>query len=308
MAQFADPNIDTNAQRIVLASGTATEPTVTWANDLTKGFYFDPVAGEVKASGFNGGGGGTNVLVGYQKPNLTWVSVTEVTLETGLNGTSGAAYIVFPDGTTRTDSNSTHIVFDDTRNAILSGSAQSGLDTGSVTDNTWYALYAVKVTDNLTDFVLAGTLNLPLQPNKSALDVAFGINGYVYLGMARVGDNNATSSDILTFKMTGRTYEFYNNSGTTVRGVQLRSGSGTYTNSRGTGATDIPDQLYIARYGGAGAASTDLSDSNSTEYHRHNGGGGTQTYYVFAPADINLSINGSGSVALTISGFEDPRV
>lgn len=61
MAQFADPNVDTNAQRVVLAAGNSTEPSLTWANDLTKGFYFDATTNTIKTVGVTGDGGITQL-------------------------------------------------------------------------------------------------------------------------------------------------------------------------------------------------------------------------------------------------------
>lgn len=58
MAQFADPQIDTSAQRVILAAGSSTEPSLTWANDLTKGFWFNSLTNQIESVGFNGGGGG----------------------------------------------------------------------------------------------------------------------------------------------------------------------------------------------------------------------------------------------------------
>ena len=59
MAQFVDPNIDTYAQRIILAAGTADEPAIVFANDLTKGFYWDGT--QINAVGFAGSGGITEL-------------------------------------------------------------------------------------------------------------------------------------------------------------------------------------------------------------------------------------------------------
>lgn len=57
MANFADPNQDTNAQRVVLANGSASEPSLVWSGDLTKGLYFDDADQTIKSVGFDGGGG-----------------------------------------------------------------------------------------------------------------------------------------------------------------------------------------------------------------------------------------------------------
>lgn len=61
MAQFADPNVDTNAQRVVLAAGSAAEPSLVWANDLTKGFYYDSTTNTIKGTGVTGDGGITQL-------------------------------------------------------------------------------------------------------------------------------------------------------------------------------------------------------------------------------------------------------
>src|SRR4051812_44558629 len=48
-------------------------------------------------------------LNNYRRPVLQYSSGTVVNLETGINGTSGQAQILFPDGTLRTDSTSSRI-------------------------------------------------------------------------------------------------------------------------------------------------------------------------------------------------------
>lgn len=81
MTQFADPNQDFFAQRIILASGTSTEPVITWANDLSKGFYYDVDADMIKATGFDGGSGATVAL-----DNLALTAINSDLLP-GLDGT-----------------------------------------------------------------------------------------------------------------------------------------------------------------------------------------------------------------------------
>lgn len=58
MANFANPEQDLYSRKLILPSGTAAEPTLIWANDPTKGFYFDVATGLIKAVGFDGGAAG----------------------------------------------------------------------------------------------------------------------------------------------------------------------------------------------------------------------------------------------------------
>ncbi len=57
----------------------------------------------------------------YRRPNLVYGSATTVSLESGLNGTSGAVAVLFPDMELRTTNSATLTTLDMTRNAVLSG-------------------------------------------------------------------------------------------------------------------------------------------------------------------------------------------
>lgn len=142
-------------------------------------------------------------LNNYRRPVLQYNSGTVVNLETGINGTSGQAQILFPDGTLRTDSTTTRINCNLAQNAVLSGSAQSGLRTGSQSANTWYSFYAVKVSDSTTNFVTVADTVLPLQANFATLNSNFGTNSWVFLGTLPNGDKNAATNVILSFTMLG---------------------------------------------------------------------------------------------------------
>lgn len=61
MTQFADPQHDDFEQRIILAAGTAAEPSITWANDLSKGFYYDSTTNSIVGVGVTGDGGITQL-------------------------------------------------------------------------------------------------------------------------------------------------------------------------------------------------------------------------------------------------------
>lgn len=198
-------------------------------------------------------------LDNYRRPVLQFSSVSVINLETGINGTSGQAQILFSDGTLRTDSTATRINFDITRNAALSGSAQSGLRSSlSEAANTWYALYAVKVTDNSSNFVVVGDTNLPLQANFSTLNSNFGSNGWVYLGLVRNGDNSGATTDLLTFVQSGNMTIFKNaavavssGGGPNGQGIVLGNATSntilTWTYASGTGTTQVPSNISIGK-------------------------------------------------------------
>lgn len=251
-------------------------------------------------SGVSTAGGGT-AQFNYRKPNLIFITATTVTAESGLNGNSTEVSIIFPDGTSRSDANNAHIVLDVTQTAVLSGTAISGLQTGTVAANKWYAVYAVKVSDSATDFVLVGDLTLPIQSNLATLNTNFGVNSWVYLGMIRAGNNEAFTTELLSFQQSGSDYEFWNDSGSLDRGIIIQTGNGTYTNSRGTGAIDIPDHFFSIKLvlrGTAGAAQ--ISGTATYGVRSVNIGFGT------GPANASWDISSSGSPRLSICGFLDP--
>lgn len=141
----------------------------------------------------------------YRRPNLQYASATTVTVESGLDGTSGDITILFPDGSVRTETSATRTTFNITRNAVLvTSGAQSGLRTSlSEATNTIYALYAVKVTDSSTLWCTVGDTVHPTQANFSTLNSNFGTNGWVYLGYILNGAVAGQSTDICQFKQAG---------------------------------------------------------------------------------------------------------
>src|SRR5579859_5661691 len=108
-------------------------------------------------------------LAKYRRPVLVYNSATVVNVETALDGTTGDVVILFPDGTMRTDGATTRVQCNLAQNAVFNNGTRnsnvSGLRTGTVANNTWYALYAVKVTagsGSATDFVIVADTVLPL--------------------------------------------------------------------------------------------------------------------------------------------------
>lgn len=157
----------------------------------------------------------------WRRPVLQYSSGTVVNIETGINGTSGQAQILFPDGNLRTDSTTGRINCNLAQVAALSGSWQSGLRTGTVTNNTWYAIYAVKTTDDTSKFVTVADTVIPTQANFATLNSNFGTGGWLYLGMIPYGDNSGTANAIVKFAMSGNLTMFRN---VTLGSAQSQSG------------------------------------------------------------------------------------
>lgn len=208
-------------------------------------------------------------LNSYRHPVLQYSSGTVVNLEAGINGTSGQAQILFPDGTLRTDSTAARINLTMSQTAAFSGTAQSGIDTGAVSANTWYSIYAAKVTDSSTNFVTTASLLTPVQANMATLNTRFGTSGWVYLGVLPYGDKSAATTAIPKFVMCGNKIAFYNSvtaaSGATTRGVRLANTAGavslTWTYASGTDLStgQVPAQIIIGDFFVGMASSTALS-------------------------------------------------
>lgn len=254
----------------------------------------------------------------WRRPVLQFTSVTTVTVESGLDGTSGDVTILFPDGTVRTDATASHTVFDITRNCSLSGTALSGLRaTLSEGANTWYSLYAVKVTDSATTWVTVGDTRENTQGNYAALNTAFGTNGWVYLGKIRNGDNSGATSDILNFSHTGNLTQFTNlctGQFSDHPGIRFAATSGatslTYSATRGTGTTDIPTSAnncvyYVACASGSG--NTSIRNAGQTKQLTYITGTNNFANRFTYAVDDGINIINSSSVKMDIAlvGFWD---
>ena len=257
----------------------------------------------------------------WRRPVLQYATATTVAVESGLDGTSGNIPIQFPDGTMRTEATSTRTTFDITRNAVLTTSgAQSGL-TGATSEaaNTWYALYAVKVTDSSTLWVTIGSTVLPLQANYATLNTAYGTSGWVYLGLIRNGDNSGATGDILNFRMAGNTTYLINTcTGNVLNhpGLRLASTAGAtsieYDRTSGTGTTDLPANIvhaYLVWLVAADSTNREtVRDQQSLIVYAVGGGasvviGGT----FWEAADDGMIVSSAGSVArdIGLAGFFD---
>lgn len=256
----------------------------------------------------------------WRRPVLQWLTVTTVGVESGLDGTSGDIPILFPDGTIRTETSATRTTFDITRNAVLvTSGAQSGL-TGATSEanDTWYALYAVKVTDSSTLWVTVGSTALPLRANFATLNTAYGTNGWVYLGLIRNGDSDAASGDIVRFYMSGNITQFFNaltNSHFgTYPGLLMATSAGatslTWTTSGGTTDLLVPNNVtFILTIATAdtGSTSTTLTNLDGSRTYRTELGTSRHTYREWVPVADGVKIVNASSVAMDIinSGFID---
>lgn len=263
---FSNLGVDTelkSAGTIKSADGTAAAPGFTFTSNTAAGLSLS--GSSMSAINLN--------ALRYRRPGLQFGTTATVAVEASLDGTSGNIPIIFPDGSMRTETTSTRTTFDITRNTVLvTSGAQSGLRaTLSEATNTWYALYAVKVTDSSTLWCTVGDTRLPLQANYSDLNTAFGTNGWVYLGLIRNGDNSGATGDILTFVQHGHQTLFRNvcsGSAVASTGTRLANTAAattiTYTYAAGTGATDIPGNvLMVQLIGTAGAVAGTFEIGNA---------------------------------------------
>lgn len=262
-------------------------------------------------------------LNSYRRPVLLYSSGTVVNMETGINGTSGQALILFPDGTSRTDSTTGRINCNLAQVAALTVTAQSGLRTGSVANNTWYAVYAVKSQVNSTDIVAVADVVLPIQANFATLNSNFGTSSWVYLGMIRYGDQSATANAILKFRQSGHITMFLNSCvGNVLNAPGIRfattasAASATWAYATGTSGAVAPNHVLVGSVTGAYASS-----ANAVRLEADSGvAGNTRLFTRAAPGasecqsvgfvglenGLGIAVN-SGSVAqeLYITGIVD---
>ncbi len=202
----------------------------------------------------------------WRRPNLVYNSGTVVNIETGLNGTASQVQILFPDGNLRTDSVTGRVQCNLAQVAALSGSAQSGLRTGSAAANTWYAIYAVKTNDNTSNFVAVADTVFPIQANFATLNSNFGANSWVYIGMVANGDNAGHTTVILKFVQAGNKTSFYNHSSGAAldgQGPRLATTAGAtslgWSYAAGTStAGNVPNNVTIGTFSFACTASTKI--------------------------------------------------
>lgn len=216
---------------------------------------------------------------GYVRPNLYWVGTSSVAVQNN-TGTANETMVCFNDGQCRrvvenVSSSSTY------RSAVLtstaswvSGTEASGLLNGMPRQaNYWYAVYAVKSQINFSKFVLAVSTWTPTDAtNYSLLNSTFGVNGWVYLGLIRIGDNgDSRTTQLLRFYQAGN-HTFFQNTVTPTSsdigdftGVQLaftdNGASVSYTYASGMSGTQIPPNVEFGHFWAV------WNDSNTSHSH-----------------------------------------
>lgn len=192
----------------------------------------------------------------YRRPNLIFISVTEVDIENNVP-TANETTLIFNDGDQRTvleDTTATDKFrrFNITQTADFDTSTDnSGLRSGlSEANNTWYAIYAVKSQLDVTKFVLVGDTTLPLLSNWATLNTRYGTNGWLHLGLIRNGDGDSAFSDIVSFIQFADKTIFTNVYDAEGPGIKFlnaaATGTQSWTYASGTGGLFLPDNILFA--------------------------------------------------------------
>jgi len=200
-------------------------------------------------------------LLTYRRPDLEWVSITEIGVAPNTYRLSATEIVVmFPDGEMRrvlgSDTNLRRMNITET--AANTGTLNSGLRSGiSEAANTWYAIYAWKSLDNDGKFVLVGDTTPPSISNYATLNTRYGENAWVFLGYVRNGMNvfggSGQDLDLLRFNQHAGVTIFVTSvgsrypMGTTLAGNT--TGTLNYTPTTGMGTTDLPDTIGHVKWG-----------------------------------------------------------
>ncbi len=153
-----------------------------------------------------------STFMNYSKPVLVYTDSTTVSMQQNVT-TANRSLIIFPSGPVDVteDISSTHkfrqLKISAVANGYLAahtGAADSGMKVGlSLTENTWYFVYAVIVQggDDLGKFVMVVDDGAPLDSRIGEIDTAFGSGQWVYLGSIRYGFGEAATTTLVPFVM-----------------------------------------------------------------------------------------------------------
>lgn len=152
------------------------------------------------------------MLLNYCKPVLVYTDSTTVSMQQNTT-TANRSLIMFPVGPVNVteDISSTHkfrqLKIDATANGYATahtGAADSGVKSGlSLTENTWYFVYAVIVRggDDLGKFIMVVDDTDPTPQNWTTHDTTYGAGKWVYLGPLRYGHGEANTTALIPFLM-----------------------------------------------------------------------------------------------------------
>lgn len=241
-------------RKLRLIDGTNTAPSYTFTTSPTTGLFLTGGTVHYTKAGVDQGeiittqalSGG---YVNKTRPDLKWVNPTWVGV------VDETVPVTFPDGVNRLPAAGGKYQFKHTHLLIYtnpSGSNQGGFRQYlTPTGNAWYYLYAIKCPNAPGEYVLGADDQSPVTA-KASLDGWYGVNGWVYMGLIRDGDNLTRSTTILWFKQSGPHTIFESRSDDSsqwslngVKYARAASGNLTYTPTVGTGATDIPETMGI---------------------------------------------------------------
>lgn len=273
--------------------------------------------------------------VAYQKmtgrrPVIAYSSSTQVNVSTN-SQTNNTTVIMFPDGDVRSvtenlATSSNFRAFKTNQIAIwnATGTSRGGLNSGSVSNNSWYAIYAVKVsTSGSRNFVIVGSSINPTSANFSVLNSTFGTNGWAYLGLIRYGNNDNFAAEVLPFVQRSDGFTKFTSTcvGNTAFGLQgiisttsASTTSLTYTPTRGMGALNLPENIdgtfYQAGRANGATAIRLLNASGTQRFVDLQAVTGAQLQSAMTADADGLQMTWTTSVAadISLSGFHDASI
>jgi hypothetical protein len=255
----------------------------------------------------------------YRRPNLVFVDTNTVDVE-GNTGTANQTCVFFPDErrcvTETTSSTDQFRRLKMSATATLSGTWDSGLRSGlTLGTSSWWLIYAVKTTDNSSNFVLVVDSVTPTQGNYALLNSNFGSNSWVYLGAIRYGDNSNNPAGILSFTQSGGKTEFTNLKSASNPGIILNTqASGTnidWEYNTGVSSVAVPSNFVFGIY--------TVTETGACTPWQIRSGDRNQNYFVMDTAGtvsdftiektlnqgLNLQCSGSSPQTINLTGWTD---
>lgn len=206
------------------------------------------------------------------------------------------------------------LVFD-----FANGTGDNGLDTGSETNDQWYALYAVPGTTGT--YKLKASVNLPHAAGGTGPD---GFTQYRYLGLFRNGDQSSFPGDIKRFFKSGSLFALSPVSGATTHGVELINTTGTtatWAKSVSMSGASVPlsNANYTWRFTnntngnraalqGRDSGAVVMWENEATAAPGTGSAAKTDGYINSLIADVFITTDASGTLTLSLIGWVDPYI